>query len=76
MKMSDISAEAVLAFVALVLIGVLVIVLVFHAVPQENQQLVTFVLGALSGALTVGGAKKVADKVSTQTGNINQGPGQ
>jgi len=76
MKMSDISAEAVLAFVALVLIGVLGMMLVFHTVPQENQQLVTFVLGALSGALTVGGAKKVADKVSTQTGNINQGPGQ
>lgn len=70
------SAESILAGIAIVLIGCMGFALIFHAVPPANQQLVTFVLGALSGALTVGAGKKVADKVTTQTGDINQGPKQ
>ncbi len=58
-------AQSVLAGVALVLVGVLTGCLIFHAVPQGNQQLVTFALGGLIGALTAGGASKIADKIGT-----------
>jgi hypothetical protein len=50
------ATQTLLAALAMVLIGALTAALVFHAVPTGNQQLVTFALGALSGALTVGGA--------------------
>ena len=56
-------SEAVLAFIALALMGVMGIMLIFHAVPDSNQQLVTFILGALAGAVTMAGGKKIADKV-------------
>jgi hypothetical protein len=52
------AAQTLLASLAMVLIGALAAALVFHAVPRGNEQLVTFALGALSGALTVGGAGK------------------
>lgn len=55
--------QAILAGVALVILGVLTACLIFVPVPQGNQQLVTFALGALSGALTVSGAARVADKI-------------
>ena len=58
-------AQTVLAAMALVIIGALAVCLVFHPVPQPNQQLVTFALGALSGALTVGGVAKAADRIGT-----------
>jgi hypothetical protein len=55
-------AQTVLALLAMVIIGVLAGLLVFHAVPAENKELITFALGALSGALTVGGASKLAER--------------
>lgn len=57
--------QGVLAGVALVLLGVLTGCLIFVPVPQGNQQLVTFALGALSGALTVSGGRQIADKIGT-----------
>lgn len=69
------TAETALAAMALLIMGGLSAALVFHAVPQDNMQLVTFALGAISGALTVGGAHKVADKMSgAQSGDVNVGP--
>jgi hypothetical protein len=58
-------AQTVLALLAMAIIGVLAGLLVFHAVPTENKELVTFALGALSGALTVGGASKLAERPPT-----------
>ena len=55
--------RTVLAVLAMLIIGVLAGLLVFHAVPAENKELVTFALGALSGALTVGGGPKLAEKI-------------
>jgi hypothetical protein len=55
-------AQTVLALLAMMIIGVLAGLLVFHAVPAENKELITFALGALSGALTVGGASKLAER--------------
>jgi outer membrane lipoprotein SlyB len=66
--MSTPNAQTVLAGMALVIMGLVCGALIFHAVPEPNQQLVTFALGAISGALTVGGASKVADKMTTNTG--------
>ncbi len=56
-------SQSLLAGLALVLVGVLTGCLIFHAVPQGNQQLVTFALGGLIGALTAGGASKLAEKI-------------
>lgn len=66
---TEFTPPTILAGMALLIMGVLSGALIFHAVPQPNQQLVTFALGAISGALTVGGAQKVADRV--QNGNTN-----
>jgi hypothetical protein len=54
--MSSPASQTLLAALAMLLIGALASALIFHAVPRGNEQLVTFALGALSGALTVGGA--------------------
>ena len=62
------NASTILAGLALVSMSALATCLIFHAVPQPNQQLVTFALGAISGALTVGGANKVADKITNSSG--------
>ena len=56
-------AQTVLTLLAMLIIGVLAGLLVFHAVPAENKELVTFALGALSGALTLGGAPKLAERI-------------
>lgn len=66
-------AQSVLAGVALLLVGILTGCLIFHAVPQGNQQLVTFALGGLIGALTAGGASKLAEKIGTAN-NIQAPP--
>jgi H+/gluconate symporter-like permease len=63
-----INYQAILAGTALIIMGVLSFALIFHAVPTDNQQLITFALGAIAGALTSGGASKVADKLTTSTG--------
>ena len=58
-------AQTVLAGVALLMLGLLAGCMVFVAVPQGNQQLVTFALGALAGATTVGGAGHLAGALKT-----------
>ena len=63
--MKDMNAQTALAGIALILMGIIAGALIFHTVPQANQQLVTFALGAISGALTVGGSGKVAEKLTT-----------
>lgn len=62
------SSASALAAMALAAMGLICTALIFHAVPQGNQQLVTFALGAISGALTVTGGSKIADKITTSTG--------
>ena len=52
--------HAGLAGAAPVMMGLLTACLVFVAVPEGNRQLVTFALGALAGAATVGGAGHLA----------------
>lgn len=58
-------SQTVLAGIALVILGGIGCALVFQAVPSGNQQLLTFILGGLAGAITVGGANKVADTIRT-----------
>jgi len=57
--------QAILAGLALVMLGLLAGCLVFVAVPQGNQQLVTFALGALAGATTLGGAGHLAGAIKS-----------
>lgn len=69
------TAQTALSTIALLIMGALSTALIFHQVPQGNMQLVTFALGAISGALTVGGGAKMADRVSTtQSGDVNVTP--
>jgi hypothetical protein len=65
------NAQTMLAAVALLIMGLLSGALIFHAVPQGNMQLVTFALGAISGALTVGGGAKLADKITAPDAVVN-----
>ncbi len=58
-------AQAVLAGAALIMLGLLTGCLVFVAVPEGNRQLVTFALGALAGAITVGGAGHLAGSLKS-----------
>ena len=59
------------AVLALLIMGALSAALIFRAVPQSNTELITFALGAIAGALTIGGGQKLADKItgSNVTGN-------
>jgi len=62
------AAETISTWFALTIIGGLAFAFVFFPVPLSNKELITFALGAIAGALTMGG-RKVADKVTT-TGDI------
>lgn len=55
-----------LAGMALVVLGMLALLMVFFTVPSPNEKYLIFILGALSGALTVGGGKKVADSFNVE----------
>lgn len=68
------AAQTVLAGIALIILGVLSGFLIFVPVPQGNQQLVTFAFGAISGALTVGGAQKVVSAFNTVSPNAGTEP--
>ena len=58
------NSQTILAAIALVgLIG-LSFMFAFRAVPAANHDFMTYALGALSGALTVGGASKVAGRIA------------
>jgi hypothetical protein len=45
----------------MIALGVLGGLLVYQAVPPANVQLLTFILGAIAGAITGGAAVKAAD---------------
>lgn len=63
--MTRIDLQTALACLALIIMGCLSAALIFYPVPTNNMQLVTFALGAISGALTVGGGAKVADHLTS-----------
>jgi len=48
------SAETINTWYAQTIIGTLAMAFVFFPVPLENKELVTFALGAIAGALTMG----------------------
>ena len=52
--------QELLAGAALLILGGLGFFLLFEQVPQVNSTSFTFILGALSGAITAGGGQKVA----------------
>ena len=43
--------------------------LIFHEIPNQNRELMIYILGAVSGALTVGPASKAAEKAISSTGS-------
>ena len=55
------STQAVLGVLAMIALGALGGFLVFHAVPPANGQLLTFILGAIAGAVTGGASVRAAD---------------
>lgn len=58
MKTPSADAQTGLAFFAMCIVGVLAGLFVFFKIPADNKELLTFALGALAGALTVGGVNK------------------
>lgn len=62
------NAQTVLAAAALLIMGVLAGLMMFFPIPQANGTPMTFILGAIAGAITVGGGSKLADKFTQSTG--------
>lgn len=62
-------SQSVLAGIAMLILGGLSFLMVFFAVPAANHDFLVFILGALSGALTVGGAAKIASSGPNTTIN-------
>jgi hypothetical protein len=60
--------QELLAGLALVILGALAGAMMVMPIPSVNATSLTFILGALSGALTVTGGAKVADKITAATG--------
>ena len=50
--MASLSTQTVLSVLAMIALGVLGGLLVYRAVPAANVQLLTFILGAIAGAVT------------------------
>jgi hypothetical protein len=61
---NDVHTEKLLPIMALSILGVLAGLLVFFTVPRENQQIVTFIAGAISGAITVAGSRAAASRLN------------
>lgn len=69
MRFSAPAWQEVTAFAALLILGGLAGDMLYVKIPSENATSLTFVLGALSGALTVGGGSRVAASLhATATG--------
>ena len=67
------SMQEVLAGLALLILGCLGGAMMVLPIPSSNATSLTFILGALAGALTVTGGNKIADKltiVRSVTGKI------
>lgn len=62
------SAQAVLAGLAIVGLGVLGTLMVFMPVPGSNTTLLATIVGAMAGALTVSAGGKIADKITSSSG--------
>jgi outer membrane lipoprotein SlyB len=55
------STQTVLSVLAMIALGALGGLLIYQAVPPANAQLLTFILGAIAGAVTGGAAVRAAD---------------
>jgi hypothetical protein len=70
--------QEALAGAALVILGGLGFMLMFVSIPQANSTSFTFILGALSGAITTAGGQKVATALGAgakvNTGEVAQDP--
>jgi hypothetical protein len=55
------STQTVLSVLAMIALGALGGLLIYQAVPPANVQLLTFILGAIAGAVTGGAAVRAAD---------------
>lgn len=62
------TASEVLSALALLTIALLSILLVFHSPEPTSKELLLILIGALAGALTVGGGRKIADKITNSSG--------
>ena len=71
MKSDLAHVSALLPLIAMSILGVLAFLLVFHAVPASNRDFLIYILGALSGALTVAAGNKVADTLSGFRATVN-----
>jgi hypothetical protein len=58
--MASLSTQTLLSVLAMIALGVLGGLLVYQAVPPTNVQLLTFILGAIAGAVTGGAAVRAA----------------
>ena len=58
--MASPTTQTVLSVLAMIALGALGGLLVFQAVPTANVQLLTFILGAIAGAVTGGAAVKAS----------------
>lgn len=54
------SAQAVLSILGLLVLAGFGLALIWHAVPDGNVQLLTFILGAIAGAVTGSTATRLA----------------
>lgn len=71
------NVQAILAGMALLILGVLGFALVCHAVPTDNRELLSMIIGAIAGGLVVGGGQKLADKITAPNGmtaNVSADP--
>jgi len=70
----QVNYELLLSGIALIFLGVLGGMMLFVPIPQSNEQSVTFILGALAGAITMAGGNKITKAVGG--GNATSGPDQ
>jgi uncharacterized transporter YbjL len=66
--MHGLSSQSVLAGAALLILGVLGGAMMLTPIPQANATAMTFILGALAGAITAGPGAKAADKLISTSG--------
>jgi hypothetical protein len=68
------TATEFIALVALVIVGALAHSMLYVAVPSQNHDFMVFVLGALSGALTVGAGIKSSENHTKPAPTDNDSP--
>ena len=62
------TVEQLISTLALGAVFCLCLLFTFYAVPVSNKELITFGLGAIAGALTLGGGKR-AEKITNSNGD-------